>query len=62
MSGSYSFLQIHNFLIKYKSISDKNLEEIISTLYAKGINYSYDSLVKEATRKGIVKSNKLPFT
>ena len=61
MSGSYSFLQIHDFLIKYKSISDEILEEIISTLYAKGINYSYDSLVKEATRKGICKSNKLPF-
>ncbi len=61
MSGSYSFLQIHNFLINYKSLSDEILEEIISTLYAKGLNYSYDSSLKEATRKGIVIKNKLTF-
>ena len=61
MSGSYSFLQIHNFLIKYKSLSDEFLEEIISTLYSKGVNYSYDSVLKEAARKGIFNSSKIPY-
>ena len=62
MSGSYSFLQIHDFLVKTKNLSNKYLEEIMSTLYGKGINYSYDSLKKESIRKGIKRPKQIPFT
>ena len=42
MAGSYSFLQIHDFLVTNKSLSNEYLDEIMSTLYRKGINYSYN--------------------
>ena len=48
-------------LIKNKSLTNALKEEIISTLYSKGINYSYIYSKKELIKKGIAEANNINF-
>tara|TARA_B100001093_G_scaffold461371_1_gene475772 strand:+ start:24 stop:1280 length:1257 start_codon:yes stop_codon:yes gene_type:complete len=61
MAGSYSFIQIHDCLIKNKRLTNDLKEEIISTLYSKGISYSYISSIKESIKKGILSPSHINF-